>query len=255
MKHTIIAGIVSLTLFGHSALAAETSTEATTPREHKEELIGLGSGILLGAAVGGPVGAIIGAFTGGIIGKSVADEDQLKAQEARLARQEEDLTSLRRTKESLENLSGEYARVQRQLNELKQSRESRLQELSLGLNVQFKTGSSAIEPHFKAQLDDVAFAMTQDPELRLDLKAFADRRGDADYNQALSEQRLAEVRSYLVSKGVAEDRLQGKALGASAPLAQASGLEEDFFDRRVSLRLSSQELQSQTEEALASNGQ
>ena len=49
-----------------------------------------------------------------------------------------------------------------------------------------------------------------------------DRLGTPKYNQRLSEQRVEAVRTYLVSKGVAENRIHAEGKGESQPLAQTS---------------------------------
>lgn len=235
--------LVSSLAVSNVSFAADTDGE----RQHHEELIGLSSGIVLGAVVAGPVGAIIGAFTGGIIGKSVADESELESQQAQLALQESRMNQLSDENRSLMAISDQYEEAQIQLTQLRAAQQQKLTELSLGLNVQFKTGSSELVPHFKEQLDEVAYAMSLSPELRLDLTGYADRRGDSTYNQALSEQRVAEVKSYLVNKGVEEGRLDFRAYGASAPMTQEQSFENDFFDRRVTVKLVT------TESALTAN--
>ncbi|MCL2918738.1 sortase-associated OmpA-like protein PdsO [Shewanella litorisediminis] len=229
MKTQLLASVISLALIAPAANAAE--------RDHNEELVGLGSGALIGAAVGGPVGAIIGAFAGGIIGKSVGDDEEIKDHKLALATQDAEIERLAQKSANYDALASDYAITRAQLNTLQTAREAKLTELTLGLNVQFKTGSSEIEPHFQNQLQAVARVMEAQPDLVIDLKGFADRRGASDYNQALSEQRLANVKAYLVSAGVASDRLQGKAYGATAPLSADAGFESNFFDRRVTLEL------------------
>ncbi|MGI2260122.1 sortase-associated OmpA-like protein PdsO [Shewanella sp. GXUN23E] len=200
-------------------------------REHTQELIGVGSGLVLGAVVGGPVGAFIGALTGGLIGQSVGDEEEIKYQQMQLALSQTEL----------QTLSAQHQQLQQDAERLAEQSERRIQAqldaLALGLNVQFRTGSSEIEPHFRQQLDDVAHAMRLSPELTLDLTGYADRQGNTDYNQALSEQRLAEVRSYLIEQGVNAGRLHGRAYGDQSPLHAEASLENNFFDRRVTLKL------------------
>lgn len=236
MKKHIIASLVIASITLSSYASAEETIE-NAERSHNEELIGLSSGIVIGAVVGGPVGAIIGAFAGSLLGKSVGDDDEIKSQQVMLESKQDELVSLNEENESLIALSTQYEDAQQQLTTLKMAQERKLTELALGLNVQFKTGSSAIEPHFAQQLDDVAYAMSLSPELTLDLTGYADRRGDSDYNQALSEQRVAEVTSYLVNQGVADDRLNYQAYGATSPLTAEQNFENDFFDRRVTLKL------------------
>lgn len=238
MKKQLISTLVIGALVFSTQASAEQSV--TSERSNNEELIGLTSGIVLGAVVGGPVGAIIGAFTGTLVGKSVGDDDELKTQQAMLDEKQQQLTALNQQNESLVELSEQYEQAQQQLTSLKMAQEQKLTELALGLNVQFKTGSSTIEPHFQSQLNDIAYAMSLSPELTLDLTGYADRRGDGDYNQALSEQRVAEVKNYLVAQGVDEDRLHKQAFGDSSPLMVEQSFENDFFDRRVTLKLQNQ---------------
>ncbi len=237
MKKQLIALMVSgsLALTGISTAQAAEAPQPSHSQE--EEAIGFGSGLVVGAIVGGPVGAFIGGITGGFIGKSVADEDLIENQQAKLSEQEADLAELSAKNQSLNKLAQQYAATQRQLNELKTAQQSRLSEMALGLNVQFRTGSAQIEPHFQLQLDKLAMLMSLSPELTLDLTGYADRRGESDFNLALSNQRVIEVKNYLIGQGVDEQRLSGIALGDSAPLMAEQSRENDFFDRRVMLKL------------------
>ncbi|GIU05852.1 membrane protein [Shewanella morhuae] len=202
-----------------------------------ETLIGLGGGALVGVLVGGPVGAIIGALTGTLIGKSVGDTDTLQVQQRQLHLQQSELSLLSAKQQKTEKQASEYAMAQQELDELLSAQRQLLSELALGLNVQFRTGSSEVEAHFLPQLDDVAEVMNLSPELNLELKGYADRRGDVSYNQALSEQRLLEVRSYLIQQGVAAPRMTTQAFGALSPLQALQDKESDVFDRRVTLTL------------------
>ncbi|GGI73135.1 membrane protein [Shewanella hanedai] len=234
MNKKIIALLVMSSL---TVSNASFATEQTDEREHNEELVGLTSGIVLGAVVGGPVGAIIGAFTGALLGKSVGDDSEIDSQQAKLVEKDSQLIALNDDNQSLQVIASQYDEAQQQLAQLKLAQEQKLTELAMGLNIQFKTGSSELAPHIQRQLDDLAYAMSISPELNLDMTGYADRRGDSTYNQALSEQRVAEVKSYLVAQGVDENRLAFKAYGASAPLAKDQSFENDFFDRRVNIKL------------------
>jgi hypothetical protein len=51
------------------------------------------------------------------------------------------------------------------------------------------------------------------PDAHLILEGHADPRGSVQYNQALSERRVARVKSFLVENGVAEGAIETKALG------------------------------------------
>ncbi|MBZ5547148.1 MAG: OmpA family protein [Acidobacteriia bacterium] len=51
------------------------------------------------------------------------------------------------------------------------------------------------------------------PDAHLTLEGHADVRGSVPYNQALSERRVARVKSFLIEHGVPEANLETKALG------------------------------------------
>ncbi|MDF0533634.1 sortase-associated OmpA-like protein PdsO [Shewanella sp. A32] len=243
MKQHIISALVISSLMAMPVMAQEQQDNQTPAA------IGFGSGMVLGAVVGGPVGAIVGAFSGSLVGKSVGDDKHLKAQQQTLDEQAQQITVLNQKQQSLEQLQAQYTEAQRQLKTLQAARASKLEELTVGMNVQFRTGTAEIEPHFAKQLQDIAFAMSLAPELTLDLSGYADRRGSAEFNQQLSEQRVQAVREFLIQQGVNGARLTANAYGASAPLNPKESLENDFFDRRVTLRL------QRPDAALAANNQ
>jgi outer membrane protein OmpA-like peptidoglycan-associated protein len=59
------------------------------------------------------------------------------------------------------------------------------------------------------------------PDAHLTLEGHADVRGSAAYNQALSERRVARVKSFLVEHGIPEANLETKALGDQHNLTAA----------------------------------
>jgi len=56
------------------------------------------------------------------------------------------------------------------------------------------------------------------PDAHLTLEGHADHRGSAAFNQALTERRVARVKSYLVEQGVPESAIDTKAFGAERNL-------------------------------------
>ena len=213
------------------------STEQDKKHGDNEQLIGFGSGLVLGAVVGGPVGAVIGAFTGGVVGKSVADDTKLDIQQAKISQQQQRIARLAHKSEKYDDLAHRYSISQKKLMHLSQADQVKLNELALGMNVQFKTGSAEIEPIFQTQLDEVAQIMKLSPTLKLDLSGYADRTGSRKFNQKLSEKRMHQVKDYLVKSGIAENRLTTQAYGDTAPLSAEASLENNFFDRRVTLKI------------------
>jgi len=57
-----------------------------------------------------------------------------------------------------------------------------------------------------------------DPDARLSLSAYADERGSSPFNQSLSERRAASVKDFLISKGIAQDKIETASFGREKPL-------------------------------------
>jgi sortase system peptidoglycan-associated protein len=198
----------------------------------QEQFIGLGSGAAVGALVGGPVGAIIGAMVGGIIGTAVGQDEQIKSQN-------EDMVELTARNTELERMDINYNQAQIEIARLQQNLQLQSEErqaLLLEVNVHFRTGSSDIEPLFQQQLDEIAGLMKQSPEMSWQLAGYADRRGDSQKNFDLSMRRVDAVRDYLESRGIDSDQFIIDAYGDLEPLKSEQNFESDFFDRRVTLR-------------------
>ncbi len=84
-------------------------------------------------------------------------------------------------------------------------------------------------------LNELANSMKANPQLEIRLEGHTDNVGPADKNQVLSEQRVAEVKRYLVSKGVAESRITTVGFGGSKPKFGNDREETRKLNRRVEL--------------------
>jgi len=71
--------------------------------------------------------------------------------------------------------------------------------------------------------------------VNIEVAGHTDSRGSDEYNMNLSQQRAEAVRNYLVSKGIAADRLSAKGYGESQPIAGNVTDEDRFKNRRVEL--------------------
>jgi peptidoglycan-associated lipoprotein len=60
--------------------------------------------------------------------------------------------------------------------------------------------------------------LKQFPATRVEVQGHADERGTRDYNIALGERRAQSVKSYLVSQGIADGRIQTISFGKDKPL-------------------------------------
>jgi outer membrane protein OmpA-like peptidoglycan-associated protein len=64
-----------------------------------------------------------------------------------------------------------------------------------------------------------------DPDAKLSLSAYADERGEEEYNQALSELRAQRVKAFLVSQGITADKITTTAKGEGNPLDKATVID------------------------------
>ena len=80
-------------------------------------------------------------------------------------------------------------------------------------NIYFDFDKADIRPDAALELDKIAAFLNSDPNVRIELSAHADSRGTYDYNMKLTQRRADSSVAYLVSKGIAADRLVAKGYG------------------------------------------
>ncbi len=99
--------------------------------------------------------------------------------------------------------------------------------------VQFLYNSAEFEPFSYPQLDSAVLTLQQLPTLKILIKGHTSTEGNAAHNQQLSEKRAEAVKNYLISKGIAADRLQTKGFGASQPLTTENTEGGKKMNRRI----------------------
>jgi len=99
----------------------------------------------------------------------------------------------------------------------------------------FDTGKATLQPASDEPLNQVLQLLQQDESLKLMIEGHTDNVGAAPTNLALSDKRAQAVRDWLVSKGIAADRLTAKGYGASKPVADNNTDEGRAKNRRVEL--------------------
>ena len=71
-------------------------------------------------------------------------------------------------------------------------------------------------------LDQLATIMESEPNIQIRVTSHTDSRGTGQYNQWLSEQRAKRTVEYILSKGIAEDRITQEAFGETKLLNECS---------------------------------
>ncbi|MBA3829682.1 MAG: OmpA family protein [Taibaiella sp.] len=84
--------------------------------------------------------------------------------------------------------------------------------------VYFNTGKATLKPASYVSLDKIVRVMKDDPSLFIDITGYTDNVGKPEMNEELSDKRANTCRNYILSKGIAADRLTAKGYGESNPV-------------------------------------
>ncbi len=103
--------------------------------------------------------------------------------------------------------------------------------------VNFDFDRSDIRPGDEANLNRKAAIMAANSALRLRIAGHADERGSDEYNLALGNRRAASAKRYLVSRGVADSRIDIVSFGEEQPLDPASTEEAWARNRRAEFEI------------------
>ena len=104
-------------------------------------------------------------------------------------------------------------------------------------NVFFDTGKSDIRSESNAELDRLVKLMKDVPGLKIELSGHTDNTGSAQGNITLSQSRAEAVVNYLISKGIAKNRLTAKGYGSDRPVADNSTSEGRQLNRRTEFEI------------------
>jgi outer membrane protein OmpA-like peptidoglycan-associated protein len=110
------------------------------------------------------------------------------------------------------------------------------------LMVNFKLDSNELTTEDLQELDRVAALLNARPGIQAKVTGYTDAVGNLHYNLKVSEFRANIVKTYLVGKGVAAERIQSLGMGPANPIDSNDTLEGRRRNRRV-------EIEFQTETA------
>jgi outer membrane protein OmpA-like peptidoglycan-associated protein len=212
LKKIIALGMACTFAVGCTTIDPATGTASRTNAR---------TGALTGAVIGGLLGcatntdecgenALIGAAVGGAVGAGAGEY---------MRRQQLELQ---------EQLSGTGVGIQREGDNIR---------LIMPGDVTFSTGQATIEPSFYPVLNDVAQVFLNFPATRVNITGHADSVGDEQYNMDLSLQRSTAVGNYLVSRGVAPQRVFAYGAGETQPVASNDTDGGRAQNRRVEILL------------------
>jgi outer membrane protein OmpA-like peptidoglycan-associated protein len=103
--------------------------------------------------------------------------------------------------------------------------------------LQFETGKSVLQRSSYHLLDDLVEIMKLKPTMKIEISGHTDSDGaDAD-NLMLSQQRADAVRSYLISQGIAGNRMVSKGYGETRPKESNSTAQGKARNRRTEITI------------------
>lgn len=104
-------------------------------------------------------------------------------------------------------------------------------------DVLFAFNQSELTPTAKSQLDSIMGKLEDADVVSIKVVGFTDSVGSDTYNQALSQRRASSVAEYLLSQGVAPNKLTSEGKGESQPVADNETDEGRAKNRRVELHI------------------
>jgi len=119
--------------------------------------------------------------------------------------------------------------------EIKEEAKKRLNFATRGIF--FRTGKASLRPASYPMLNEIVSIINEYPDYNLRLGGHTDAVGSAASNLVLSQGRVDAVKAYLVSKGVAQERLEATGYGETKPIASNKTAAGRAKNRRVELEL------------------
>ncbi len=110
-------------------------------------------------------------------------------------------------------------------------------EVDLAADVLFDLDKADLKPAAEATLANLLVVVNSRPSARVTIEGHTDVRGEAAYNQALSERRAASVRAWLVGHGVDAARISAAGAGESRPIRTGTTQADHQANRRVEIRI------------------
>lgn len=105
-------------------------------------------------------------------------------------------------------------------------------------NIYYDLDKSEIREDAARELDKLVTILEDNPELKIELSSHTDDRADDDYNMKLSQRRAKAAVDYIISQGIAPDRLIAKGYGETRLIIPNAKTEEEHqVNRRTEFKI------------------
>jgi outer membrane protein OmpA-like peptidoglycan-associated protein len=109
--------------------------------------------------------------------------------------------------------------------------------ITLSSNVLFAYNKSDLTPEARSELDSLLPKLQSADVVSVKVVGHTDSQGSDAYNQKLSERRASSVAAYLLSRGLAPNKLTSEGRGETQPVADNDTEEGRAKNRRVELHI------------------
>ena len=209
-KNVLTLTAIAFAASGLVGCANMTETQSDTA---KGAGIGAVAGAVIGGVTGGGKGAAAGAAIGAAAGAGGGYLWSKHMQEQRAAME----TATQGTGVTVSQTSD---------NQLK---------LEIPSDISFDSGSYQIKSNLRPILDRFAVTLNQNPVTTVKIIGHTDNRGSDAINNPLSVNRADATRDYLVTRGVALNRIAIDGRGSREPIASNTTAEGRTMNRRVEI--------------------
>jgi len=103
--------------------------------------------------------------------------------------------------------------------------------------VKFQSGKAIITKSSYPTLDNIVSILKDNPEYNLKIEGHSDSQGNDDLNLKISKDRAAAVKSYLINKGINDNRIASEGYGESKPIADNATAAGRAENRRVEMTI------------------
>lgn len=104
-------------------------------------------------------------------------------------------------------------------------------------NIYFDQGDYKILDESLQEITELVMLLNQYPDMKIRLEGHTDRLGGRRANIELSENRVLEIKKYLIESGIHQKRVKTAAFGGSKPISTENTEESRQLNRRVEIRI------------------
>lgn len=104
-------------------------------------------------------------------------------------------------------------------------------------NCTFETGKATLQPEAYKVVDELVEYLKRKEDEKIEVGGHTDNVGKPEANMILSTNRANTVRAYLLTKGIAPERVTAKGYGMTIPIAENTTAEGRGLNRRTEVKI------------------